>query len=136
MLTITGMRGILASLVTAAAIAPPVIHEPFTALPCPLHPDTTIDILGCQEHRLLRSDRAIDAQVKAIFRLLRTESARSTFVTGERSWLQYRRRSCSAEASKFAGGSLHGVALLGCEIERNKSHLADLTAMRKALSRP
>ena len=95
-----GMRGILATLVTAAAIAPPVIHEPFTALPCPLHPDTTIDVVGCQEHRVLRTDRAIDAQVRAIFRLLRTDAGARRSSAGERSWLQYRRQSCSAEASR------------------------------------
>jgi len=122
------MRGIFASLVTAAAIAPPVIHEPFRALPCPLHPDTTIDVIGCQEHRVLRTDRAIDGQVGAIFRLLRTEGQRSTFVAAERSWLQYRRQSCSVEASK-------PVALLTCTLQRNTSHLADLKAMRSTLAR-
>lgn len=128
------MRGILVSLVTAAAIAPPVIHEPFKALPCPLHPDTTIDVIGCQEHRVLRTDRAINTQVATIFRLLRTDAARSTFVAGERSWLQYRRQSCSVEASKFAGGSEQPVALLTCTLQRNTSHLADLAAMRKTLA--
>ena len=128
------MRGILASLLAAAAIAPPVIHEPFTALPCPLHPDTTIDVIGCQEHRVLRTDRAINAQVATIFSLLRTDAARSTFVAGERSWLQYRRQSCSAEASKFAGGSLHAVAVLDCTLQRTRSHLADLAALRRTLS--
>src|SRR6476660_4717160 len=107
-----GMRGILVLLVAAAAIGPPVIHEPFSALPCPLHPDTTIDVVGCQEHRVLRGDRAIDTRVKAVFQLLRTESDRSTFVTSERSWLHYRRQSCAAEASHVVGGSLHAVALL------------------------
>jgi uncharacterized protein YecT (DUF1311 family) len=134
-LTITGMRARLATLVTAAVIAPPVIHEPFTALPCPLHPDTTIDVVGCQEHRVLRTDRAIDAQVTAIFRLLRTDGRRSTFATGERSWLQYRRQSCATEASRVAGGSAHAVALLSCTLHRNASHLADLTTLRKALAR-
>jgi uncharacterized protein YecT (DUF1311 family) len=129
-----GMRGILVSLVTAAAIAPPVIHEPFKALPCPLHPDTTIDVIGCQEHRVLRTDRAINVQVGTIFRLLRTESRRSTFVAAERSWLQYRRQSCAVEASKFAGGSEQPVALLSCTLQRNTSHLVDLTAMRKTLA--
>ena len=128
------MRGLLASLFTAVAIAPPVIHEPFTALTCPLHPDSTIEIVACQEHRVLRGDRAIDAQAKTIFRLLRTESRRATFVNGERSWLQYRRQSCSAEASKFDGGSLRPVALLSCEIQRNATHLADLKATTKTLS--
>lgn len=124
----------LGTLVAAAAIAPPVIHEPFTALPCPLHPDTTIDVIGCQEHRVLRTDRAIDTQAGAIFHLLRTDGRRSTFVAGERSWLQYRRRSCSTEASHFAGGSAHAVALLSCTLQRNTSHLSDLTAMRKTLA--
>ena len=129
------MRGILASLVTAAAIAPPVIHEPFKALPCPLHPDTTIDVIGCQEHRVLKTDGAINGQVGAIFRLLRTEGQRSTFVAAERSWLQYRRQSCSVEASKYAGGSEQPVALLTCTLQRNTSHLADLKAMRSTLAR-
>jgi len=128
------MRGLLVSLVSAAAIAPPVIHEPFTALPCPLHPDTAIDVIGCQEHRVLRTDRMIDGQVRVIFGRLRTDNARSTFVAGERRWLQYRRRSCSAEASHLAGGSAHSVALLTCSLQRNNEHLADLTAMRKALA--
>jgi uncharacterized protein YecT (DUF1311 family) len=129
------MRATIASLLTVAAIAPPVIHEPFTALPCPLHPDTTIDVIGCQEHRVLRTDRAIDSQVRFIFGLLRADAARSTFVAAERSWLQYRRQSCSAEASKAAGGSAHAVALLSCDLQRNTAHLADLTAMRKTLAR-
>ena len=128
------MRGALVSLVTAAAIAPPVIHEPFKALPCPLHPDTTIDVIGCQEHRVLRTDRRINAQTGAIFRLLRTESRRATFVAAERSWLQYRRQSCSVEASRLAGGSEHAVALLTCALRRNTAHLADLQATRQTLA--
>ena len=83
---------------------------------------------------MLRTDRAIDTEVGRIFRLLRTDGARSSFAAGERSWLQYRRQSCSAEASRLAGGSEHAVAVLGCELRRNTSHLGDLTAMRKALA--
>jgi uncharacterized protein YecT (DUF1311 family) len=128
------VRAAFASILAAAAIAPPVIHEPFTALPCPLHPDTTIDVVGCQEHRVLRTDRAIDTQVRTVFGLLRTDSRQSTFVAGERSWLNYRRRSCTAEASHLTGGSAHAVAVLSCEIRRNTTHLADLTAMRQALA--
>jgi uncharacterized protein YecT (DUF1311 family) len=129
------MRGILASLVTAAAIAPPVIHEPFTAITCPLRPGTTIDVIGCQEHRVLRTDRAIDAQAGGIFRLLRTESRRAAFVAAERSWLHYRRQSCSVESSRLTG-SEHPVALLTCTLRRNTTHLAELKAMRRTLERP
>jgi uncharacterized protein YecT (DUF1311 family) len=110
-----------------------VIHEPFTALPCPIHPDTTIDVEGCQEVRVLRTDRAIDVQVRKIFRLLPTTSARSSFADGERSWLHYRRQSCLAEASRYRGGSGEPVAFLNCTLRRNTAHLADLAAMRTAL---
>ena len=82
-----GMRGILVSLLTAAAIAPPVIHEPFTALPCPLHPDTTIDVVGCQEHRVLRTDRAIDAQVEDDLRRCCGRTARRSTFVGRRAEL-------------------------------------------------
>jgi uncharacterized protein YecT (DUF1311 family) len=74
------------------------------------------------------------AQVRAISRGLRTDDARTTFGAGERRWLQYRRQSCSAEASHLAGGSAHSVALLSCDLRRNTSHLADLATMRKALA--
>ena len=130
------MRSLLATMLAVASVTPPVIHEPFHALPCPLHPDTTIDVEGCQERRVLRTDRQIDAQVKAILRLLRTDSIRATFVTGERSWLHYRRQSCAAEASHLSGGTEHGVAFLSCTLQRNRAHLTDLGAMRKALGSP
>jgi len=122
-------------LAATAALAPPVIHEPFTPLPCPIHPDTTLDVEGCQEARVLRTDRAIDGQVKTVFHLLRTQSARATFVDGEHSWLHYRRQSCLAESSLYAGGTEQGVALLNCTLRENTSHLADLVAMRQTLSR-
>lgn len=114
--------------------APPVIREPFTALPCPIHPDTTIEVEGCQEMRILRTDRAIDAEVKAIFGRLPTPSARASFVTGEQSWLRYRQQSCASEAAVDAGGSAEPVALLTCVLRRNTSHLADLRAMKKVVS--
>jgi uncharacterized protein YecT (DUF1311 family) len=119
----------------AAGQVPPVIHEPFTPLPCPLHPDTTLDVEGCQELRVLRTDRAIDAQVKIVFRLIRGQSARASFVDGERSWLRYRRGSCLAESSAYAGGTEQGVALLTCSLRENRAHLAALAATRRALSR-
>jgi uncharacterized protein YecT (DUF1311 family) len=129
------VRWVVVALVAGAVggPAPPVIHEPFTALPCPIHPDTTIDVEGCQEVRVLRTDRAIDVEVAKIFRLLPTQGARSQFVDGEQSWLHYRRQSCLAESSRYRGGTAQPVAFLNCSLRRNQSHLADLAAMRKAL---
>ena len=143
--TIAGMRvavvallflGLAATLARAAPpeLKPPVIHEPFTPLPCPTHPTTTLAEEGCAERAIVVGDRAINAQARVIFRLLGSRSVRLAFVQGEHAWLSYRRRSCSAEASAYGGGSLQSVAYATCTVHRNKTHLADLVAMRKSLS--
>ncbi|HET7138088.1 MAG TPA: lysozyme inhibitor LprI family protein [Gaiellaceae bacterium] len=136
---VTVAAAVIASPAAAAAaggLAPPVIHEPFTPLPCPIHPDTTVDVEGCQEMRILKTDRAIDGAVRVVFRRLQTTSARSSFVAGEQNWLRYRRQSCLAEAARYRGGSAEPVAYATCTVRRNRSHLVDLLAMRSALARP
>ncbi len=116
-----------------ASIDPPVIRETFTVLPCPGHPVTTRDLEGCAEKASLQSDRTINARAKRILGLLRSNGARTAFVRGEQSWLSYRRTSCSAEASKVAGGSLEPVAFARCDVARNNAHLADLAQMERTL---
>jgi uncharacterized protein YecT (DUF1311 family) len=82
------------------------------AIPVPAHPASTIDTEACLERAVLRSDRKINATVAKIFYLLHRSADRGAFVRGERAWLQYRRRSCSAEASVYHGGSAEPVAFL------------------------
>ena len=126
---------LVALLAAAAILQPPVIHETFTLLPCPRHPVSTLELEGCSEQAIVRTDRKIDAEAKAIFGLLRPD-ARATFVRGERAWLQYRQASCFAESSKYAGGTLSGVVAASCTLARSKSHLSDLLELRKTLSAP
>jgi uncharacterized protein YecT (DUF1311 family) len=116
-----------------AALGPPVIREPWTPLPCPAHPKPTIEIEGCLERAIMRSDRRIDAKAATILHLLRRQFDRAAFVRGERAWLLYRRRSCSAEASIYRGGGAEPVAFLTCEKGRNRRHLADLETMERTL---
>jgi uncharacterized protein YecT (DUF1311 family) len=110
-----------------------VIHEPFTRLPCPAKPKTTLDREGCAEKALLASDRRIDARVKSIWALLAAGKPRASFARGEASWLSYRRANCAAEASRYAGGTEEPVAFAQCEVARNGTHLVDLGAMLAAL---
>ena len=122
--------------VASAGIRPPVIHEPFTVLPCPPHPVSTVDLEGCAERALLASDLKIDGRARAIVRLLPTAAARRSFAAGEREWLAYRRSSCAAEASRYAGGTVLPVVVATCERRRDGTHLADLAAMQRALAHP
>ena len=127
-----GLAALIAA--TGGALEPPVIHEPFTQLPCPAHSKTTLAIEGCYEKAIVRTDRRIDAQARVVFRFLSSHAFRATFVRGERAWLVYRHDSCAAESSAFAGGSFAPVSAAICILDRSKAHLRDLLAMRKTLS--
>jgi uncharacterized protein YecT (DUF1311 family) len=116
-----------------AAAGPPVIHEPWTPLPCPTHPSSTVEIEGCLERDVTRSDRSIDAKAATVFRLIKRQRDRDAFVSGEQSWLQYRRHSCSAAASVYRGGSAEPIAYLECEKSRNARHLAELGDTERTL---
>jgi uncharacterized protein YecT (DUF1311 family) len=119
----------------AVLLAPPVIREPWTPLPCPEHPKTTVAQEGCLEHNVSRSDGVINREVAIVFRLIRADQDRAEFVGGERSWLSYRRRSCTALASPYTGGSVHPLAYLSCEKRLNAEHISDLAATEQALRR-
>ena len=118
-----------------AGLKPPVIHEQFTLLPCPKNPGTTLEIEGCYEHQIVATDHKIDAKARAIFFKL-APSERAGFVRGEREWLGYRRDTCAAEASKYAGGTLATVVDASCQAARNTTHLADLSELLKTLQSP
>src|SRR4051794_15990837 len=102
---------VLAALIAVAAPAaawaapsPPVIKEGFTLLPCPKDPQTTLALEGCAEHRIVKSDAVINAKVKAIYKLLRSNAAKTHFVAGERAWLAYRKAGCLSRSDVYEGG--------------------------------
>src|SRR5260221_10618715 len=54
-------------------LAPPVIREGFTPLPCPAdlrQRQTTSGMEACAEHEIVKTDRKINASVEVIFKLL------------------------------------------------------------------
>jgi uncharacterized protein YecT (DUF1311 family) len=121
----------LGSSVAAAALKPPVIHERFTLLPCPANPKTTLELEGCAEHRIVKSDTAINTRVRVIFFLLkrvRSVDAQVRFVRGERAWLTYRQALCESRADVFEGGTLAGLVAANCVADANDAHLKDLRA--------
>lgn len=118
---------------SAATVGPPVIREPWTQLACPTHPSSTVEIEGCLERDVTRSDRRIDTKAATVFQLIKRQGDRAGFVSAEHSWLQYRRRSCSAAASVYHGGSAEPIASLNCQKSRNVRHLADLADSERIL---
>ena len=94
----------------AAKLAPPVIHESFTPMPCSGKPGnrSTLQEEGCAEQQILRSDKQIDALNQKIFNALRTTSARRDLIAGHRAWLAYRKGYCLSVSDVFQGGTLAG----------------------------
>ena len=113
----------------------PRIHEGFTVLPCPRRPSTTLDMEGCAEHKIVRTDAAIETRARAVFSLLNSKGRRA-FANAERSWLAYRRAACTAESSKYEGGSIEPVVFGLCVTKQNGRHLMELAALEHALRSP
>src|ERR1700729_3516921 len=78
-----------ASTAHPAKLAPPVIHESFTPMPCTGKPShrTTLQDEACSGQQILRSDKQINALNKKIFNALDTNSARRDLIAGHKAWL-------------------------------------------------
>ena len=112
----------------AAKLVPPVIHEPFTPLPCTGAPNnrTTLQQEGCAEQQILRSDKTIDGLNRAIFGKLFDNRARRDLIAGHKAWLSYRHAFCQSESDVFEGGTEAGVLFAICEASVNSEHVKDL----------
>ena len=115
------------------APSPPVIHESFTAMPCPKEPISTLDMEGCIEHKLLATDRKIDRLDKKLFESLRGAGAQRHFVAGHRAWLTYRRTDCEGIWERAEEGTIYPLLAGNCEVARNQQRIADL---REAIAYP
>lgn len=120
----------------AAALSPPVIHEVFTLLPCPAHPQSTLDLEGCAEHQIVRTDHRIDTAAATIFKRLRDVSARRRFISAQSAWIAYRTADCRSRSDQYEGGTLAGLVAAQCTADRSSERLKDLQEFAKALAGP
>ena len=119
-----------------AKLAPPVIHESFTPLPCAGKPGkrSTLQEEGCAEQQILRSDKQINALNQKIFNALSTNSARRDLLAGHKAWLAYRKRYCLSVSDVFQGGTLAAVVDADCIATVNGQHLGNLKTFLKDLT--
>ena len=129
-----GLPAALAAPAGAARLSPPVIHESFTPLPCPAHPQSTLDLEGCAEQRILRSDHRIDAAARTIFTRLFDDASRRRFIAAQKAWLAYRRADCTSESDRYEGGTLAGLVAASCTADRSAQRLRDLISFEKLMT--
>jgi uncharacterized protein YecT (DUF1311 family) len=120
----------------ATKLSPPVIHEPFTPMPCTGSPGnrTTLQQEGCAEQQILRSDKQINTLNQKIFTALHTTSARRDLLSGHRAWLAYRKSYCLSVSDVFQGGSLAGVVDADCTATVSGQHVSNLKTFLKDLT--
>jgi uncharacterized protein YecT (DUF1311 family) len=112
----------------AVRLSPPVIHEPFSVLPCPgaSQNGSTLADEGCAEHQILGTDKKIDALNRAIFAKLADDPARRRFITGHDAWLAYRHAYCLSVSDVFERGTEAALIDADCVAGVNLEHIKDL----------
>jgi uncharacterized protein YecT (DUF1311 family) len=111
----------------------PKVPEAFTLLPCPkTSPETTLQIEGCGEHKIVVLDKEIEAAARAASKDLPTPAGRRDLISAQVAWITYRRAACLSESDLYAGGTLAPVEYASCEVRIDRARLADLAAMRHA----
>jgi uncharacterized protein YecT (DUF1311 family) len=120
----------------AAKLAPPVIHESFTPMPCTGSPGhrSTLQEEGCAEQQILRSDKQINTLNRKIFTALHTTSGRRDLIAGHRAWLGYRKSYCLSVSDVFQGGTAAGVVDADCTATVNGQHVSNLRTFLKDLT--
>jgi uncharacterized protein YecT (DUF1311 family) len=118
----------------APAASAPVIHEPFTRLPCPSHPVSTLDLEGCAEKKVVATDKKIDAEAETISGRLQDAAARSRFAKAQSAWLAFRTADCASVSDQNEGGTLAGITALGCAADRSAERLKELRSFASALA--
>lgn len=109
----------------AANGRPPVITEAFKpVLSC--DPNTTVGEEGCGEHKVLRDDALLNAEVKVVFGLLTAQPGRRDFVTAESAWMTYRDADCESQSDAYQGGTEQPVAYVYCLAADDTSRSQDL----------
>jgi uncharacterized protein YecT (DUF1311 family) len=119
------------STASVAKLSPPVIHEHFTLLPCPKHPESTLDEEGCAEHSIVHTDASINHFARTIFARLQDDPARQRFIDAQTSWQAFRTADCLSESDLFEGGTLAGVVDANCTADRSTQRLKELRAFDK-----
>lgn len=90
---------------------------------------------GCAEHKVLRDDAQLNADVRVVFRLLHGAAARRALVGAQRAWLIFRRADCASQSLVYQRGTEQPVAFASCLAEVDALRRSELQGFYGALTR-
>jgi uncharacterized protein YecT (DUF1311 family) len=134
-----------ATTTTTSALAPPVIHEGFSLLPCTKKNDLGME--GCEEHQIVKLDKVIDKAEQVLFTMLEKEASideptsdttdevgvAQRLSQAQSDWFNYRLSECRSESDVALGGTDASLLAGMCDIKLDQQRLAQLKSFYLAL---
>jgi uncharacterized protein YecT (DUF1311 family) len=130
-LTATAGLTVMSGAFAASTPSAPTITEPFTPLPCSgtAGHQTTIQIEGCAEQRVLSTDRHIDQLTAEALTAFHDHPRQQRLLAAHNAWLTYRKALCTSFAEVFKGGTAAPIEDADCEITVNRQQITNLKAL-------
>lgn len=73
-----------------------------------------IEMKKCAQDKYSKIDRQLNQTYQTLMAKLDDNQRKQRLISAQRSWIQFRDKSCSYEASEALGGSLEGLLLTNC----------------------
>jgi uncharacterized protein YecT (DUF1311 family) len=125
--------GAVLATATAPKLQPPLVTEKFSH-PGPCNQGSTIGQGYCGERAVLAADKQLNADIKVVFGLLYSQTAKKDFITAEADWATYRQADCTSQSDVYLGGTEQGVVYVYCLATQDGARRGDLKAVYKLFS--
>ncbi|ERT04372.1 hypothetical protein M595_5686 [Lyngbya aestuarii BL J] len=73
-----------------------------------------IEMKKCAQDKYSKIDRQLNQTYQTLMAKLDDNQRKQRLISAQRSWIQFRDKSCNYEASEALGGSLEGLLLTNC----------------------
>ncbi len=95
-----------------------------------------VEMRKCAQDKYVKADKDLNQTYQRLMANLNNDSARKQrLITAQRSWIDFRDKSCNYEASEALGGSLEGLLLTQCLTRVTEQRTADFKQYISNLSK-
>ncbi|MEA5496735.1 lysozyme inhibitor LprI family protein [Limnoraphis robusta] len=96
---------------------------------------STIEMKKCAQDKYAKIDKELNQVYQKLMTNLSNQSQRKQrLISAQRSWIQFRDKSCSYEASEALGGSAEGLLLTNCLTRVTAQRTSELKQYLSSLS--
>ncbi|WP_413165036.1 lysozyme inhibitor LprI family protein [Capilliphycus salinus ALCB114379] len=93
-----------------------------------------IEMRKCAQDKYVKVDKELNQTYQKLMANLNDNQRKQRLISAQRSWIQFRDKTCSYEASEALGGSLEGLLLTNCLTRVTAHRTSELKQYLSALS--